>query len=204
MNADPAERDSVRARVEESMSSTGYAAGYVGAVLLLIVCIGISFFIPGTAAYRVNIGLAGAWCVQCLVSRPSSVHTLTSNPHPGRRWLFFSFFSFRVLKTRPGPELPAGNHSYVLFSWRRGAQAAPTSRVSSLHGTHSPPTSPVLAAAWRTLRNIRQLPRTFTLLLCWFCYSDGFTVISSLGALFANSQTDWGCFPKTLGASRTR
>lgn len=55
-------------------------------------------------------------------------------------------------------------------------------------------------AAIRTLRNIKRLPRTFTMLVCWFCYSDGFSVISSLGALFANSETDWGCFPKTLGA----
>lgn len=84
---------------EDRISAYGFGFGYIGSVLLLLICVGIAFLVEGSAAYRINIVLAALW------------------------WLFFSSFTFRWLKPRPGPPLPEGHSGYISFSWRRGTCA---------------------------------------------------------------------------------
>lgn len=70
----------------------------------------------------------------------------------GLWWLIFACFTFAWLKSRPGPPLPKGE-SYALLPWKQ-------------LGTN--------------LSRAAALPHTFGMLLCWFGYSDGFNVISSV------------------------
>eukprot|EP00961_Rhodomonas_salina_P104266 1403494-Rhodomonas_salina.3 len=45
-------------------------------------------------------------------------------------------------------------------------------------------------------QDMRKEPMTLSYLLLWFMFSDGVFVISSVASLFANSEVNWGCFPK--------
>lgn len=78
----------------------------------------------------------------------------------GLWWLGFSTFTFAWVKPRPGPPLPAGEH-YLILPWKRMAV---------------------------TMSRVKQLPQTFMFLVCWFIFSDGFNVISSVGAIYANTR----------------
>lgn len=89
----------------------------------------------------------------------------------GLWWLVFSMVTFAWLKPRPGPPLPKGEN-YVTLPWKQ---------------------------LGRNLSRASHLPRTFGYLLCWFVYSDGFNVVSSVGSLYANTSVVWGDVPKSLG-----
>ena len=132
----------------ERISSHGFAWGYTGSVLCLLVCVGITAALSDDTilAYRVNVLVSGVW------------------------WAAFGALTLAWLRPRPGPPLPPGE-SYALLPWKQ---------------------------LRRTLARAPQLPQTFGLLLCWFGYSDGFNVIASVGALYANSSVTWS-FNKSLG-----
>lgn len=78
----------------------------------------------------------------------------------GLWWLVFSSFSLWNLKYRPGPPLPDGSN-YVLFSWRK---------------------------LMKTIQKCRKLPTTFSFLICYFFYSDGFNTMGSAAILIARQS----------------
>ncbi len=131
------------------ISSRGFAYGYLGSVICLLLCVGVTVVLSSDSivAYGVNCAIAGIW------------------------WFTFSIPTFLWLKPRPGPPLPKGAN-YFTLPWKRLAVTA--SRA-------------------------RQLPQTFLFLLCWFIMSDGFNVISSVGAIYANTSVTWNGLPKSIG-----
>jgi UMF1 family MFS transporter len=143
------EQDAVFMARMHDISSRGYAWGYFGSVICLIICVGITISFSGDSltAYGVNCFVAGCW------------------------WFLFSLFTFWWLRPRPGPPLPPGEN-YFTLPWKRMAV---------------------------TVSRVRQLPQTFGFLLCWFMFADGFNVISSVGAIYANSSVSWQGFPKSIG-----
>ena len=123
-----AARDAAYARETDRLSSVGFASGYFGSVLCLLICVGITFALGGDTAYRVNVLVSGVW------------------------WLGFSCFTLAWVKPRPGAPLPQGE-SYLMLPWKR---------------------------LWETLtHDVHHIPRTFTFLILFFFYSDGYNVISS-------------------------
>ena len=91
----------------------------------------------------------------------------------GAWWATFSSFTAAWLKPRPGPPLPSGGFvSTLAMPWLRLGTA---------------------------FRRARELPQTFTFLVAWFVYSDGMNVISSVGAIYANTSVNWLDVNKALG-----
>ncbi|RUS24560.1 autophagy-related protein 22-like protein [Jimgerdemannia flammicorona] len=83
-------------RVATSVSANGMAIGYLGGILLLMVCLGIvSFMGETTFSLQVGISLSGAW------------------------WLLLSAVAARWLLPRPGPPLPADEGGYVTYAWKK-------------------------------------------------------------------------------------
>jgi UMF1 family MFS transporter len=146
--APPRERAAAFTAAIERISSAGFAWGYTGSVLCLLLCVGITAALSDDTilAYRLNVLVAGVW------------------------WAVFGVATLAWLRPRPGPPLPPGE-SYAALPWKQLA---------------------------RTLARARELPHTFGFLACWFGYSDGFNVIASVGALYANSSVAW-TFSKSLG-----
>jgi hypothetical protein len=56
-----------------------------------------------------------------------------------------------------------------------------------------------IASQWRAIADARALPVTWQFLVLWMIFSDGVFIIGTIGALFANSEVDWGCFPRGMG-----
>ena len=83
-----APRAAARAAAMNRISSHGYGWGYVGAVIVLVACVGITLGASSAvAAYRASVALSGAWLAAL-------------------GWLPFCF-----MRLRPGPPLPRGaNH----------------------------------------------------------------------------------------------
>jgi UMF1 family MFS transporter len=131
------------------ISSRGFAFGYLGSVICLLICVGVTVVLSDDSivAYGVNCAIAGVW------------------------WFVFSLPTFAWLKPRPGPPLPKGTN-YLTLPWKRLAV---------------------------TFSRVKQLPQTFLFLVCWFMYSDGFNVISSVGAIYANTSVTWIGLPKSIG-----
>uniref|UniRef100_A0A7S3D2A9 Autophagy-related protein n=1 Tax=Palpitomonas bilix TaxID=652834 RepID=A0A7S3D2A9_9EUKA len=98
-----------RDRVQNSMSTRGFAAGYGSGVILTVVCVALNLFLtdpgpeldpecsvplpPPSLLQRMSIALSGAW------------------------WLLFSIFTFVKLRSRPGPSLPKGKN-YLIEGWK--------------------------------------------------------------------------------------
>lgn len=146
----PDGRAAIQKRMDD-ISGRGFAWGYIGSVICLLITVGVTLALPAITAFPINIAIAGVW------------------------WAGFATWTFCTIKPRPGPPLPAGTEgaAALCFSWRRTCS---------------------------TLGHARALPNLWTLLLLWFFYSDGFSVISSVGALFANSEIRFG-FSKSLALS---
>jgi MFS transporter, UMF1 family len=89
-------RETVFLAAMDRLSSTGFATGYAGSVLCLLICVAITFALgdDATLAYRVNLLVSGLW------------------------WLVFSMFTFAWLRPRPGPPLPKGEN-YVTLPWKQ-------------------------------------------------------------------------------------
>jgi MFS transporter, UMF1 family len=89
-------------RISTHISARGFAIGYFGGIILLIICLFISFLLHSTI-YSLQIGvfLSGIW------------------------WILFSLFVAKWLQPRPGPPLffDEGRKikwiDYVSFSWKR-------------------------------------------------------------------------------------
>lgn len=130
------------------ISGRGFMWGYFGSVACMLICVVFTLLLPATIAYPINIAIAGVW------------------------WAGFAVWTFRVLRPRPGPPLPA-NTNPLFFSWSRTCSA---------------------------LSNAAKLPNLWRMLGLWFLYSDGFSVIASVGALYANSEVRF-TFSKSLALS---
>ncbi|KAG9303117.1 hypothetical protein G9A89_005075 [Geosiphon pyriformis] len=84
----------------------------------------------------------------------------------GLWWFLVSLFLSRLLPNRPGPPLKLGNGDkvrpidYVTFSWKR---------------------------LWINILEAKHLKMTFRFLTAWFLLSDGYTTISSVALLFAQT-----------------
>lgn len=82
-----------RARMN-TISSYGYGWGYVGAIVVLVVCVGVTVASSSAVgAYRTAVVLAGLW------------------------FLLFGWVPFLLLKPRPGPPLPVGGKGVCLLPW---------------------------------------------------------------------------------------
>lgn len=148
LKASSEERDLVFMSTMTDISSRGFAWGYLGSVLCLLICVGVTIAADtAILAYRVNVMIAGIW------------------------WFVFALFTFAWLRPRPGPPLPAGEN-YLLYPWK---------------------------SLYETLSHARHLKSNFTFLVAWFVYSDGFNVISSVGAQYANAFINWQPIGKSLG-----
>lgn len=92
------------------ISSRGYAWGYLGSVICLLICVGVTVVLSDDSiiAYGVNCAIAGIW------------------------WFCFSLFTFAWLRPRPGPPLPVGEN-YAVLPWKR--MAVTFSRVRQLPQT---------------------------------------------------------------------
>lgn len=90
----------------------------------------------------------------------------------GLWWLVFSCVPLWVLKSRPGPPLPP-NTNYLSFSWGK---------------------------LRRTLQKCRRLPTTFSFLICYFFFSDGYSTMGSAAILIAKQSMDVSMSKLTLCA----
>ena len=90
----------------------------------------------------------------------------------GLWWLIFSGFALWHLKFRPGPSLPVGSN-YFSFSWKK---------------------------LGRTLKKCRRLPTTFSFLICYFFYSDGYNTMGSAAILIARQSLNVGIEKLTICA----
>ncbi|RIA91237.1 autophagy-related protein 22-like protein [Glomus cerebriforme] len=89
-------------RISTHISARGFASGYFGGIILLTICLSISFLLH-TSTYSLQIGvfLSGIW------------------------WSLFSLFVAKWLQPRPGPPLFFDEErkirwiDYVTFSWKR-------------------------------------------------------------------------------------
>lgn len=108
-------REAKREEVMSSISAKGYAWGYLGGLVVLIITFPAVFFLPPVEAYTVIIIVSGIW------------------------WLCWSMYTFKHLKHRPGPPIPESAHkccscwTFVAFSFS-GAKAT-FSRMRKLPNT---------------------------------------------------------------------
>uniref|UniRef100_A0A7S0JMM2 Autophagy-related protein n=1 Tax=Cafeteria roenbergensis TaxID=33653 RepID=A0A7S0JMM2_CAFRO len=105
-----------------------------------------------------------AVCVGFTIFLPSSLAYPLNMAFAGAWWLAFAVWTFATLEPRPGPPLPAGVNP-IAFSWRR---------------------------MFATVSRARHLPQLWWMLGLWFLYSDGFNIVASVGALYANSEVEFG------------
>ncbi|KAI9141225.1 autophagy-related protein 22-like protein [Paraphysoderma sedebokerense] len=127
----------VSARLGNQISSKGFGIGYLGGVILLLISAAVvSLMGQTTYSKQVAAGLNGVW------------------------WLFFSTYTWRTLKDRPGPPLPA-NENFLFLSWKK---------------------------VFTTIRQYKRLPNAFLNIFCFFLYSDGSNTIVSVAVLFGQVQ----------------
>lgn len=83
-------------RVGNTISTHGFAIGYMAGVFLLICCAALLLMSKEPSLYLMQVGvaIAGAW------------------------WLIFSIIPYKFLQPRPGPPLPKGQN-YLIFSWKQ-------------------------------------------------------------------------------------
>lgn len=94
-NCDYEKVQEVEEHVGNKISAHANAAGYTSGVLMLLITIGIVFWL-GNSVFSLQLGvmLSGVW------------------------WLIFSVIPYKYMRARPGPPLPEGQ-SYVTYSWKR-------------------------------------------------------------------------------------
>lgn len=86
-------------------------------------------------------------------------------------WLAFIYKPWKYLHTRPGEPLPPGRTYITQSFW----------------------------SVVDTAKELWALKRSLYFVLLWMVYSDASFLIGSIGGLYANSEVEWGCFPKSLG-----
>ncbi|RUS15423.1 autophagy-related protein 22-like protein, partial [Endogone sp. FLAS-F59071] len=94
-NLNPKEVAAVAEHMGNAISGHGFAMGYAGGIVALVIGALILIFM-GQATYNMQIAIAfgGVW------------------------WGLFTIFTISWTKPRPGPPLPAGE-SYLFYSWKR-------------------------------------------------------------------------------------
>jgi len=152
---DPEEKTAMFINVMDDISTKGYATGYFGSLCMLILTVPLAFFLESNLMYKIAIAMSGVW------------------------WLVFQMYTFKHLRSRPGPPLPVEYEGgcctcwdYFSFSWKSTAN---------------------------TLKDIRKVPQTFKFILLWFVFSDGAFTVSSVGVLMANTVIHWGTMSKGIG-----
>lgn len=176
----------------DQVSSFGWAMGYLGGGLLLILNLAIflahdAIGIDSGTAVRINLASAGAW------------------------WLGWSFWTWRTLRTRHAVrELPAGqNVLAVAFRQLSETMETPTRTVASL--LLSPLAAfvllpliaflglpielmfvaalgPIVMIGIFLARKSRTLPGTARFLLAYLVYNDGIQTVIGVAAIFAAAK----------------
>jgi MFS transporter, UMF1 family len=139
--------NTLKSKANNELSNKGFAFGYIAGVVGIILSVPGILLLSEIQGYQVAMGITGIW------------------------WIGFTFFPYKYLLSRPGPDLPQ-NVKYVPF---------------------------VLSSSYQTIKQICQLPKSALFLVYWMISSDAIFAIASLAGLFMNSQLDWGCFPKQIG-----
>eukprot|EP00040_Diaphanoeca_grandis_P028038 m.160996 g.160996 ORF g.160996 m.160996 type:complete len:592 (+) comp31208_c1_seq9:251-2026(+) len=148
LNAAPEEKDAIIRDKTDKFSTHGFAWGYVGGFISLLCTLPMILFLPEPIGYQVSIVFAGVW------------------------WLLFELNSFWTLKSRPGPQVPKGVNSLIIFSWQR---------------------------TYRTVAKLKKLPNLAKFLALWFFYADGMTTLQAIAALAMNDMITWCYMPKAIG-----
>lgn len=126
----------------DQMSSRGLAIGYIGQLLILVCVALISKFVTSTdwLNSRLALMIGGFWM------------------------LVFTTMTFMFLKTRPGPQLPAGE-SYCTHSIRQ---------------------------TYRTFKSFKELRELGKYLIAFFIFSDGSTTLAQAAVVFAQEELKMG------------
>eukprot|EP00835_Amoeboradix_gromovi_P004836 NODE_406_length_9252_cov_0.363269.p3 type:complete len:386 gc:universal NODE_406_length_9252_cov_0.363269:8817-7660(-) len=146
--------------ISSKFSSYGFAWGYVGGVLCLMIAAFANMYVPDLLGKQIALIIAGAW------------------------WILFGNISFVYLKSYPGELLPPsiqrkiGNNNsnlnliqrayhkvyttwvYVCFSWKR---------------------------LFKTVTEYRKIPNTFKFLLSFALFADAAQTMTTIAILFAQS-----------------
>ena len=138
-------------RVGNEISSKGFFYGYIAAVAELILASGFVLYAQSESVN--NFGYEDYYPMQIAVGAICV-------------WQLLIIFGFtnRLMKSRPGPDLPA-NENYLTFS------------IKNL---------------WATCKQAPRLSELFKFLLAWFIYSDSFSTVISAAILFAQSELGAG------------
>lgn len=155
-NADKLAKDLKRSAV---ISSKGVGYGYIAAVFVEVIAIGILFLFSKTAfgkanpsfSMRVILLLAGVW------------------------WAVFTIPTLLWLRPRPGPPLPMNNDRTF------GKQPSRLRRFLYY-------LSFSIRSFWGTLRRAVRLRQTLLFLIAWFLLSDAVATISGTAVLFARTE----------------
>ncbi|ODQ68524.1 hypothetical protein NADFUDRAFT_45065 [Nadsonia fulvescens var. elongata DSM 6958] len=146
-------------KVSSKISGFGIAVGYLSAFIVQIGTVLVIFKMRSSLfSIQVSIALVGLW------------------------WLIFQIPVIILLKSRPGPVLPANLHSenrtrtyrllmlitnggwaYICFGWR---------------------------TIYSTFRDAKRMKDVVLFLITWFIISDAATTINSAAVLFARTQLD--------------
>lgn len=90
------ERNAAIDRVMNRISSRGYAYGFVGGFLAILLATPFILFIDNySMGLRFAVCIGGVW------------------------WFCFQLYSFKHVQERPGPPLPGNYRFYITFSWMR-------------------------------------------------------------------------------------
>lgn len=153
--AEGPERTAMYIKIIDEISTKGYATGYFGSLILLVMTVPIAFALESKMTYKVAIAMSGVW------------------------WLIFQMYTFKHLRTRPGPPLPAEYEGgccscwdYFAFSWKQ---------------------------CGKTLKDMQKVPQTFKFILFWFVFSDGAFLVGSVGVLMADTIIHWGTMSRSIG-----
>lgn len=148
-----------RNKRSNEVSSYGFIAGYAGGLIVLILSVPILFVVPVKDEHT----------YECQDFEDDKIDEEWYDSIfayqiiifiSGVWWLIFSIPTFYYLRARPGPSIPSGTNIVSLS----------LSRVKE------------------TITHIRELPTAGKYLLLYFVYSDGYTTISTVGALFAAEE----------------
>ncbi|KAJ3095193.1 Autophagy protein 22 [Phlyctochytrium planicorne] len=135
-------------KIAHYLSSRGYFYAYAAGVVELI--IGGALVVVITMLKLT--GVPESFGMQCAVA------------FAGIWWIGFMYPTWKNLRVRPGPALPAGT-SYIVFSWQR---------------------------FFGTLKRAAKLKQLIIFLIAWFIFSDAFTTIIQVAVLFASNELKMG------------
>lgn len=157
-------------KVSSAISGTGIATGYFAALLVQVSSILLIIWAGSTTlSLRIAIFFVGAW------------------------WLIFQIPVAILLRSRPGPPLPAHKPKPATASSTKSQHKWHIKRkihrflMFATNGGHA-----YILYGWKTLlatfREARQMKDVALFLLAWFMISDAATTINSAAILFARTE----------------